>query len=183
MRTIRHRQSKVYDTVTRSRLEARWAIFFRELNLPWRYEPEKLYGTGRVYTPDFRIEGFGYVEIKPTLELFIEESAKKVIAIAEANPQFRIYGFISDHVEIGQTVLYKGDKLFAPEPQHIYRLLSNARKNINLLSIEDQDSDIKRAMQIANSTKFDEWRTAKDEILDVIRNLEKLYTDELSQAE
>ena len=81
VRTISHRKSKVFDTETRSRLEARWAIFFRELNLKWRYEPEKLYGTGRVYTPDFHIEGFGYVEIKPTLELFIKESAEKVVAI------------------------------------------------------------------------------------------------------
>lgn len=174
MRTIRHKQAKVYDTITRSKLEARWAIFFRELNLNWKYEPERLYGSGRIYLPDFYIEGFGYVEIKPTLQLFIEETAEKVAAIAVDHPHIKVYGFFADRVDVRETVLYSGGKLFAPEAQHIYRLLSNARTNVNLLSVEAQDADVKRAMQIANSTKFDEWRSTKDELLDVIESLAKL---------
>jgi hypothetical protein len=161
----------------RSKLEARWAIFFTELNLKWRYEPEKFYGKGRVYTPDFYIEGFGCVEIKPTLALFIKESAEKVKAIASSHPSIKIYGFFAGRVEIGETVLYEGDHLFSPEPRHIYRLLSRARKDFSALSVEAQNADIKRAMQIANATKFDEWRSTKDELLAVIDSLEKMYND------
>jgi hypothetical protein len=37
----------------RSRLEARWAVFFDTLGIPWTYEPEA-YGDGhKGYTPDF----------------------------------------------------------------------------------------------------------------------------------
>lgn len=54
----------------RSRLEARWAVFFDTLGLTWEYEPEgfELSG-GRRYLPDFRLVVAGgvplYVEVKP----------------------------------------------------------------------------------------------------------------------
>jgi hypothetical protein len=64
----------------RSRLEARWAVFFDSLGLRWEYEPEGYeLGDGRRYLPDFfvrfepgwdaekRHPGAGYwVEVKPT---------------------------------------------------------------------------------------------------------------------
>jgi hypothetical protein len=40
----------------RSRLEARWAVFFDALDIPWEYEPERFHLTdGSTYTPDFRL--------------------------------------------------------------------------------------------------------------------------------
>ncbi len=40
----------------RSRLEARWAVFFDSLNLKWEYEPEGFeLGEGKRYLPDFFI--------------------------------------------------------------------------------------------------------------------------------
>jgi hypothetical protein len=70
----------------RSRLEARWAVFFDALGIPWEYEPETFVAddccsAGRhEYTPDFRLNvadlsrhhhyeqtGRGvFVEVKPT---------------------------------------------------------------------------------------------------------------------
>lgn len=58
----------------RSRLEARWAVFFDELGLQWEFEPEGFeLGNGLKYLPDFLVrfqsgdrDGF-YFEIKPTL--------------------------------------------------------------------------------------------------------------------
>lgn len=53
----------------RSRLEARWAVFFDTLRLEWNYELEGL-KTSRYYLPDFllRIQGWEYwVEVKPFL--------------------------------------------------------------------------------------------------------------------
>ena len=49
----------------RSRLEARWAVFFDALGLEWEYEPEGYeLSDGSWYLPDFRINGNTF-EIKP----------------------------------------------------------------------------------------------------------------------
>lgn len=49
----------------RSRLEARWAVFFDALGISWEYEPEGFdLGGGVRYLPDFKI-GDIYVEVKP----------------------------------------------------------------------------------------------------------------------
>lgn len=39
----------------RSRLEARWAVFFDALGLPWEYEPEGFELSCGKYLPDFRV--------------------------------------------------------------------------------------------------------------------------------
>jgi len=55
----------------RSRLEARWAVFFDSLGLEWEYEPEGFdLGEDGWYLPDFRlIRSNTYIEIKPRKEL------------------------------------------------------------------------------------------------------------------
>ena len=47
----------------RSRLEARGAIAFDQMGLPWEHEPEGYALPGGNYLPDFRLP-FGFVEIK-----------------------------------------------------------------------------------------------------------------------
>lgn len=54
----------------RSRLEARWAVFFDEIGVNWQYETEGFEDeNGTRYMPDFKVErrsyGPTYVEIKP----------------------------------------------------------------------------------------------------------------------
>lgn len=59
-----------YKGVTfRSRLEARWAVFFDELHVRWLYEPEGfVLPSGARYLPDFFLPDFNYwIEIKPEL--------------------------------------------------------------------------------------------------------------------
>lgn len=52
----------------RSRLEARWAVFFDAMGLRWEYEAEGYVdGKGRCYLPDFKLGADLYVEIKPEL--------------------------------------------------------------------------------------------------------------------
>lgn len=59
----------------RSRLEARWAVFFDTLKLNWSYEPEGyVLRHGEWYLSDFYIEKIGHLEIKPTRELARQES-------------------------------------------------------------------------------------------------------------
>lgn len=54
----------------RSRLEARWGVFFDVLGIDWEYEPEGVtLSTGERYLPDFWLPTFDgglYVEVKPT---------------------------------------------------------------------------------------------------------------------
>jgi len=49
----------------RSRLEARWAVFFNAIGVTWEYEPEGFNFDGFNYLPDFWLpkEGY-YVEVK-----------------------------------------------------------------------------------------------------------------------
>ena len=49
----------------RSRLEARWAVFFASLRVPWEYEPQGFVVDGRPYLPDFLLTDCGtWVEVK-----------------------------------------------------------------------------------------------------------------------
>lgn len=56
----------------RSRLEARWAVFFDALGIKWEYEPEAFkLSDGTCYLPDFRLSypsphvGGAWLEVKP----------------------------------------------------------------------------------------------------------------------
>jgi hypothetical protein len=50
----------------RSRLEARWAVFFDELNLKYDYEPQGYVVNGVPYLPDFYLPKFNcFCECKP----------------------------------------------------------------------------------------------------------------------
>lgn len=59
-----------YKGITfRSRLEARWAVFFYAMGIPFEYEPEGFDIGSEWYLPDFYLPDQRYwVEIKPTLE-------------------------------------------------------------------------------------------------------------------
>ena len=75
----------------RSRLEARWAVYFEALCIDWEYEPEGfVLDDGKQYLPDFLlhgIEGRGgpdlYVEVKGHMS---ERDMKKVRGFAEHRP-------------------------------------------------------------------------------------------------
>lgn len=50
----------------RSRLEARWAVFWDVIGVDWQYEPEGFETFAGPYLPDFYIPEFDkYIEIKP----------------------------------------------------------------------------------------------------------------------
>jgi len=58
----------------RSRLEARWAVFFDTLGLAWEYEPEGFDLDGLWYLPDFRFDEYlSFIEIKGS-----EPSAREI---------------------------------------------------------------------------------------------------------
>lgn len=80
----------------RSRLEARWAVFFNTLNVEYLYEPEGFdLGNGLYYLPDFKVQCYGTrgsISDKP-FELWIEvkgnmteKDANKIYKFAEERP-------------------------------------------------------------------------------------------------
>jgi len=76
----------------RSRLEARWAVFFDFLGIEWDYEPEGFdLGEGVFYLPDFRLKGLDtngdeidfWVEIKPSSKSVSDEEKEKIEKFSE----------------------------------------------------------------------------------------------------
>lgn len=67
----------------RSRLEARWAVFFDALGLEYQYEPEGFDIDGDWYLPDFFLPHFNaWIEIKPTIESFDFKLKSKMATIS-----------------------------------------------------------------------------------------------------
>lgn len=52
----------------RSRLEARWAVFFDAAGIKWIYEQEGFEVNGKPYLPDFYLPGLGYFEVRGRYE-------------------------------------------------------------------------------------------------------------------
>ncbi len=174
MRT-KHRSATVSDTTTRSMLEARWAIFFRELGLGWTYEPETFTHNDCKYTPDFLIDGFGYVEIKPTIQLFVQESSKRVAKVIASNPNIKLWVFCSGRVQFEVVALYHRGKLYSVPPSVIVREISACRTGAETLTAFAHVADIRRAMSIANTTRLNEWASSKEIVLDVIESMQRRF--------
>lgn len=67
----------------RSRLEARWAVFFDSLRIRYQYEREGFDLNGLWYLPDFYLPDYDYwIEVKPEEPTSNSEDWKKVAALA-----------------------------------------------------------------------------------------------------
>ena len=65
----------------RSRLEARWAVFFNEMGIEYEYEPEGIIlSDGTYYLPDFYLPGF---------HVFFEVKAKHLLGTKEGDKAIR----------------------------------------------------------------------------------------------
>lgn len=71
----------------RSRLEARWAVFFDTLGIEYQYEPEGFdLGNGIWYLPDFWLPDFRlWIEIKGTEPTFDEQNKVALLAQGSGN--------------------------------------------------------------------------------------------------
>ena len=91
---------KVYKF--RSRLEARWAVFFDALGIDWEYEPEGFDLDGVYYLPDFYIPSVdAWIEVKPktgTRKEVLETLIKMVShGPARKNGAWGVFGDPLDH--------------------------------------------------------------------------------------
>ena len=99
----------------RSRLEARWAVFFDNCNADWEYEPEGYdLGNGIYNLPDFlirnvdgRVGGDLYVEVKGVMTEKDMHKIKLFSGYKEIKKTFE--GGYSSHIEIKNKTLILGN--------------------------------------------------------------------------
>lgn len=136
----------------RSRLEARWAVFFDHLGLEWAYEPEGfVLPDGTRYLPDFYLPSLkAYVEIKPKLASFDEEwepetgskadkflDAINELNISEVEPTRYLYivgqpgkvpscnGTIEDQLNSRDFTEYDSYRIFTNDVDHYFCSCNN----------------------------------------------------------
>lgn len=93
----------------RSRLEARWAVFFDHLGIGWEYEPQGFVIDGRPYLPDFLLTTCGtWIEVKGNpadLDTRLMISAARQLPVmpyrCEPGPQLMILGSIPEPAKHG----------------------------------------------------------------------------------
>lgn len=83
----------------RSRLEARWAVFFDALAMDWTYEPEGFeLADGTRYLPDFYIPSMGlYVEVKGSSPTTIEAAKCERLAFETGAAVLLTHGLPCEH--------------------------------------------------------------------------------------
>ncbi len=76
----------------RSTLEARWSVYFDVMGFEWEYEPFRHdIGGGITYTPDFKVDDIGLIEIKPS-PAALESSLPRIEKFVKQTGE-RVYGF------------------------------------------------------------------------------------------
>jgi len=92
----------------RSRLEARWAVFFEELGIKWEYEPEGFQTRAGWYLPDFWLPEMGvWAEVKPDYAskiidendmdkmMFLVFDSRQPLLILDGTPAAKVYKIIT----------------------------------------------------------------------------------------
>jgi hypothetical protein len=133
----------IYNGVKfRSKLEARWAVFFDIYGLKWEYEPGTFkLKSGILYCPDFYFPGLNYyAEIKPDIQLSDIENIK----LNEF--EFRIV-LIKGYPGEGFWTLYEGGK-----PNNVYPFKYN--NHFELCYSDKTDLDFYLGVDINNATKY-----------------------------
>jgi len=94
----------------RSRLEARWAVFFDAMRIEWQYEPEGFQLQAGKYLPDFYLPQHGcFAEVKPqwlnAREQGVAEdlvrTTEKPIIVLFGPPDFKGYEMLFKNPDIG----------------------------------------------------------------------------------
>lgn len=116
----------------RSRLEARWAVFFDACDIQYEYEPEGFdLGDGIFYLPDFYIPDWNcFIEIKPITEHFFNIKAQrlamqsqKMVFLCTGEPYCdgdKIYGY--------KTTVYSSDNVWFTPPDIPPLVFMNCRR-------------------------------------------------------
>lgn len=134
MKAIRAIETHYKGYRFRSRLEARWAVFFDALGISWEYEAEGFVTSAGPYLPDFRLFGSLYVEIKPAspISIGIQDAFPKIAAFANTGRDI--------------TTLF-GDPQVRWYPVLTLTRMSSDDRDLNLLSIDWLDFGMSASKQ------------------------------------
>lgn len=154
-----------YDVIMRSTAEVRWAMFFSKLGYKWEYESKQFQLSKGSYTPDFLIENFGWLEIKPTRD-HVRESWRKIQLLVKEHfkPDERLFIFYdcSIPLDLDSIILISQRGIFRP----------NWKQMSDFLAIkvppEFRWPSIQAAFNYASSTKVDHFLPVKAILMDVI---------------
>lgn len=163
MSTIKAIETQYKGYRFRSRLEARWAVFFDHIGWEWEYEPEGFdLGYGVMYLPDFRIGG-DYVEVKaffPTLDekrkaYLLSLKSEKAVVFAVGMPDPKNLGLPGYYVSDGEQF----DEAFHEDVLHFgaYCCQKWGRPGVYMGDLADwfgDDIDT-RACNAARSARFE----------------------------
>jgi hypothetical protein len=147
----------------RSRLEARWAVFFDVMGWKYLYEPEGFDLNGIWYLPDFYLPADDtWFEVKPSENLTREEE-EKITRFLEANPQYML--LVGDPSDDMAVLIHGGD--------HVHEVLIFDCPCCGNLAICDKvvpqevrqaimiKSRFKEAVLAAHSARFEHGDTPK----------------------
>jgi hypothetical protein len=158
----------------RSRLEARWAVFFDELGIEWVYEPEGyVLSDGVKYLPDFFLPKLHdpkgiFVEVKPermlcqkAKQLSLDTGLPVLMACRDPGPwAYEVFPSKSDrehgHNDV-YTVVFDSKYLIGERKRDEYRLyVYPGFENVDL-SVEERDlrTEVIRAYNKARSARFE----------------------------
>lgn len=86
-------QTRYSEHLFRSRLEARWAVFFDQLGIKWQYEWEGYSFENYAYLPDFFFPEFDYyAEIKPNDNERVDFSRWRSFVTCSKKALLMLYG-------------------------------------------------------------------------------------------
>lgn len=175
---MQHKKIKAIETrykgyLFRSRLEARWAVFFDALGLCWEYEPEGFdLGEDGRYLPDFRVEYPGdddgshheWFEVKSSIRDIPDRDWRKLIAfgmvesltILDGIPDTRMYLAPQEAVlpEEAASGLFDRDSA-------LKLVLSKGIKASGFATDQAHLQEIREAVNAARSARFEHGRSGR----------------------
>lgn len=128
-------QTEYKGYLFRSRLEARWAVFFDACGVDWEYEPEGYdLGNGLRYLPDFLLHG---VEGRVTGDLYVEVKGNMTEKDAEKIRRFH---------ENGMPILVVGRIPYGTTADELSQFIQEEAygkgvNDVNFLNFETIDGD------------------------------------------
>jgi hypothetical protein len=146
----------------RSRLEARWAVFFDQLGIPWQYEPQGFSVNGQAYLPDFYLPSDRtYVEVKGDPR---QLDMGLLTAFAEHHPLL-LLGPIPDppaehQGDLGWLDLSQGYRVGFGNHQYKGRLWFHFNADVDLEhplqpTVDEYERGVPRAYIAARSARFE----------------------------
>lgn len=145
----------------RSRLEARWAVFFDALGLKWEYEPEGFeLPDGTWYLPDFLVEKH-WMEVKPpggdiSKAVEFAKTSERMVVILDGTPEVQAYHYIGTYSIDGVDIETYMDTLsFVPRSDKYFPFYYHYNYNDEREYPWSPDFEIEAACAAARSARFE----------------------------